>query len=95
VLGVEGFCGCGWGGGLGLKAILGCALHRLKKFRDLNDIDIALPHIDWVGNLRNRNNKKIKQSELMCWSLDFTGVERHSEGDYECENIAFGDIRSY
>jgi hypothetical protein len=28
-------------------------------------------------------------------SLDFTGVERHSEADYDCENIAFGDIESY
>jgi hypothetical protein len=28
-------------------------------------------------------------------SLDFTGVERHSEVEYECENIAFGDIESH
>ena len=27
--------------------------------------------------------------------LDFIGVERHSEGEYECENIAFGDIESH
>ena len=79
----------------GAKAILGCAIRTLKRFRYLHDIDIEPPPIDWIGNLKNPNNKKIKQSEVMCWSLDFTGVERHSEGDYECENIDFGDIGSY
>jgi hypothetical protein len=28
-------------------------------------------------------------------SLDFIGVERHSEVEYECENVAFGDIESH
>ena len=27
---------------------------------------------DWVGSLKNPNNKKIKKPEVMCWSLDFT-----------------------
>jgi hypothetical protein len=80
---------------IGFESDLGGAIHPLKKFRNLNDIDIAPPPIDWVGNLRNRNYKKITQPEVMCWSLDFTGVERHSEGDYQCEDIAFGDIEPY
>jgi hypothetical protein len=39
---------------------LGVCYSHPEKFRNVNDIDIALPSIDWVGNLRNRNNKKIK-----------------------------------
>jgi hypothetical protein len=55
----------------------GCHSHP-KNFRNLNDIDIAAPNIDWVGNLKNPNNKKIKKNEVMCWSLDFTSASGES-----------------
>jgi hypothetical protein len=79
----------------GVEGDFGLGEAPSKRFGDLNDIDIAPPHIDWVGSLKNLNNKKIKKPEVMCWNLDFTGVERHFEVDYECENIAFGDIESH
>jgi hypothetical protein len=44
-----------------------------KRFRNLDDIDITSPHIDWVGSLKNPNNKKINRAEAKCWNLDFTG----------------------
>jgi hypothetical protein len=38
---------------------------------ELQDIDLMAPPIDWVGSLRNRNDKKSKKPEAACWSLDF------------------------
>jgi hypothetical protein len=45
---------------------------RSKRFSDLNDIDITLLNIDWVGSLGDPNSKKINNPEVRCWSLDFT-----------------------
>ena len=43
-----------------------------KRFRNLKDIDITSANIDWVGSLKNPNNKKINGAEAKCWNLDFT-----------------------
>jgi hypothetical protein len=68
---------------------------RRKRFGEVNDIDITHLHIDWVGDPKNLNIKKINESESSCWNLDFMGFGRQSEGDWVRENIAFGDIESY
>ena len=68
---------------------------RRERFGNVNCIDISHLHIDWVGDSKNLNIKKINESESSCWSLDFTGFGRESEGDWVRENIAFGDIESY
>ncbi len=47
---------------------------RSERFSDLNDIDITLLNIDWVGSLRNPNDKKINNPEVTCRSLDITGA---------------------
>jgi hypothetical protein len=51
---------------------------RPRRFSDLKDIDITPAAIDWVGNLKHQNYKKIKVSESKCWSLDFTGASGES-----------------
>jgi hypothetical protein len=66
-----------------------------ERFGEVNDIDITLLPIDWVGDPKNLNIKKINESESSCWNLDFMGFGRQSEGDWVRENIAFGDIESY
>jgi hypothetical protein len=68
---------------------------RLERCGEVNDIDINHLPIDWVGDSKNLNIKKINESESSCWNLDFMGFGRHSEGDWVRENIAFGDIESY
>jgi hypothetical protein len=67
----------------------------LERFGEVHDIDISHFHIDWVGDSKNLNIKKINESESSCWSLDFMGFERESGGDWVRENIDFGDIESY
>ena len=47
---------------------------RSERFGDLNDIDITLLNIDWIGSLGDPNDKKINHPEVTCWSLDFTGA---------------------
>jgi len=47
---------------------------RSKCFGDLNDIDITLLNIEWVGSLGDPNHKKLNHPEVRCWSLDFTGA---------------------
>ncbi len=47
---------------------------RSERFSDLNDIDITLLNIDWIGILGDPNHKKINPPEVTCWSLDFTGA---------------------
>jgi hypothetical protein len=47
---------------------------RSERFGDLNDIDIRLLNIDWIGSLGDPNDKKINHPEVTCWSLDFTGA---------------------
>ena len=68
---------------------------RRKRFGEVNDIDITHLHIDWVGDSKDLNIKKINESESSCWNLDLMGFGRQSEGDWACENIAFGDIESH
>jgi hypothetical protein len=47
---------------------------RSERFGDLNDIDITLLNIDWIGILGDPNSKMINNPEVRCWSLDFTGA---------------------
>ncbi|MDH4476240.1 MAG: hypothetical protein QE274_07165 [Verrucomicrobiaceae bacterium] len=68
---------------------------RLERFSKVNDIDITHLNIDWVGDSKDLNIKKINGSESSCWNLDFMGFGRQSEGDLVRENIAFGDIESH
>jgi hypothetical protein len=51
---------------------------RSERFSDLDDIDITLLNIDWIGRLGDPNYKKINHPEVTCWSLDFTGVSREA-----------------
>jgi hypothetical protein len=51
---------------------LGVCDSHPKSFRNLDDIDITSANIDWVGSLKNPNNKKIDGTEAKRWSLDFT-----------------------
>jgi hypothetical protein len=51
---------------------------RVERFGDLNDIDITHWNIDWAGDLKIQNDKKINWPELMCWSLDFTWASGES-----------------
>ena len=53
---------------------LGVCHSRPKRFRNLKDIDITSANIDWVGSLKNPNNKKIDGTEAKRWILDFTGA---------------------
>jgi hypothetical protein len=66
-----------------------------KRFGEVHDIDITYLNIDWVGDSKDLNIKKINGSESSCQNLDFMGFGRQSEGDWVRENIAFGDIESY
>ena len=68
---------------------------RLERFSKVNDIDTTHLNIDWVGDSKDLNIKKINGSESSCWNLDFMGFGRQSEGDLVRENIAFGDIESH
>ena len=68
---------------------------RRKRFGEGNDIDISHLHIDWVGDSKDLNIKKINESESSCWNLDLMGFGRQSAGDWVRENIAFGDIESH
>ena len=68
---------------------------RRERFGNVNCIDISHLHIDWVGDSKNLNIKKINGSESSCWNLDFMGFGRQSEGDWVRENIDFGDIESH
>ena len=68
---------------------------RRERFGEVHDIDITHLPIDWVGDLKNLNLKKINKSKSSCWSLDLMGLGRESEGDWVRENIAFGDIESH
>jgi hypothetical protein len=43
-----------------------------RGFTERNDLDLALGPIDWVGDLKNQNHKRIQAFEIKCWSLDFT-----------------------
>ncbi len=45
---------------------------------ELQDIDLMAPPIDWVGSLRNPNDKKSKRVEVTCWNLDFTWASGES-----------------
>lgn len=47
---------------------------RSEMVSELLDLDITHLHIDWVENLKHRNDKKINKSEVTCWNLDFTWV---------------------
>jgi hypothetical protein len=51
---------------------------RSERFSDLDDIDITPAPIDWAGDLKNQNNKKINGTEFKCCSLDFTGASGES-----------------
>ena len=66
-----------------------------KRFRNLNDIDIAPPPIDWVGGLKNPDNKKIKKCEVMCWSLDFTWASGESWPRLRMKISLGTDIKSH
>ena len=68
---------------------------RRERFGKVNSIDITHLNIDWVGDSKDLNIKKINESESSCWNLDFMGFGRQSEGDWVRENIAFGDIESH
>jgi hypothetical protein len=68
---------------------------RRERFGNVNCIDISHLHIDWVGDSKNLNIKKINESESSCWNLDLMGFGRQSAGDWVRENIAFGDIESH
>ena len=68
---------------------------RRKRFGEVNDIDITHLNIDWVGDSKVINIRKINESESSCWNLDLMGFGRESEGYWVRENIAFGDIESY
>jgi hypothetical protein len=47
---------------------------RSERFGDLNDIDITLLNIEWIGSLGDPNKKKINHPEVTCWGLDFAGA---------------------
>jgi hypothetical protein len=47
---------------------------RPRGFSERNDLDLALGPIDWVGDLKNQNRERIKEFEIKCWGLDFTGA---------------------
>ena len=66
-----------------------------ERFGKVNCIDISHLHIDWVGDSKDLNIKKINESESSCWNLDLMGFGRQSAGDWVRENIAFGDIESH
>ncbi len=84
-----------WRGTMDLAGGLVGDASRRERFGEVNDIDITHLPIDWVGDPKNLNIKKINESESSCWSLDFMGLERECEGDWVRKNIAFGDIESY
>ncbi len=85
-MGVWGKWGLFWGGGgLGVSWDIGRFVgdfggrdSRSERFGDLNDIDIMLLNIDWIGSLGDPNDKTINHPEVTCWSLDFTGVSREA-----------------
>ena len=67
----------------------------LERFGEVNDIDITHLRIDWVGDSKNLNIKKINESESSCWNLDLMGFGRQSECDWVREDFAFGDIEPH
>jgi hypothetical protein len=47
---------------------------RFERFGDLHDIDIMLPTIDWVGDLRNRKTKRSSSLKSCIGALTLLGL---------------------